>query len=193
MKTTTWRILILVALIALAIAYRPRGETVIAPTDDTIVEQGDNAMADDDDQLDAEIVVDEDDQQDDTVASGAAAQDDAENEEQDEETTTLNGYVPFEETQFETALEGEQNVALFFHAPWCPTCTALNQNIEQNEGTIADDTVVFKVDYDTATALKTKYGVTSQHTIVYVDSQGNAIKTERGAPSLEKVIEGFGA
>jgi hypothetical protein len=34
---------------------------------------------------------------------------------------------------------------------------------------------VFKTDYDTSNDLKTKYGVTYQHTFVQIDSSGNAI------------------
>nr|HRW20195.1 hypothetical protein [Dermatophilaceae bacterium] len=41
--------------------------------------------------------------------------------------------------------------------------------------------VVVKVDYDSATELRQKYGVTQQHTFVLVDGQGNAVKKWSGA------------
>lgn len=62
---------------------------------------------------------------------------------------------------------------LFFHASWCPKCRALEEDILANE--IPDDFTVFKVDFDTATELRQRYGVTLQTTIVYVDDEGDAL------------------
>lgn len=195
MKSTTRRVIILIILVALAIMLRPAKTPVVAPTDgDT---GSDTAVIEDDEEMD-EAAEDED--------TGVADNDDGMDAEDDvegtddaegtdtwtvEDTVILNGYVPFDETEYVTALQGTENVALFFHAPRCPTCTALNNDIESNEDTIPADTAILKVDYDAETALKQKYGVTSQHTIVYVDAEGNVVKTERGTPTLEKVLEGF--
>lgn len=63
--------------------------------------------------------------------------------------------------------------ALFFHASWCPKCRDLEEDILAN--TIPDGFTVFKVDYDSATELRQRYGVTVQTTIVYVDDDGNAL------------------
>lgn len=63
--------------------------------------------------------------------------------------------------------------ALFFHASWCPKCRALEADILAN--TIPDDVTIFKVDFDTATDLRQRYGVTLQTTIVYVDDDGDAL------------------
>lgn len=62
---------------------------------------------------------------------------------------------------------------LFFHASWCPKCRALEEDILANE--IPDDFTVFKVDFDTATELRQRYGVTLQTTIVYVDDEGDVL------------------
>ena len=62
---------------------------------------------------------------------------------------------------------------LFFHASWCPKCRALEEDILANE--IPDNFTVFKVDFDTATELRQRYGVTLQTTIVYVDDEGDAL------------------
>ena len=67
------------------------------------------------------------------------------------------------------------DVVLFFHAEWCPTCRRLESDINAN--TVPDGVHILKVDYDSETALKQKYGVTRQHTLVVVDSSGNKIKT----------------
>lgn len=80
------------------------------------------------------------------------------------------------------------NVVLFFHASWCPSCRALNQNIEANITSIPAGVSILKVDYDKEVELKKKYGVTSQHTLVQVEKNGNMIKKWSGGSSLENLI-----
>lgn len=63
---------------------------------------------------------------------------------------------------------------IFFHAPWCPQCRALEADIEE-QGVPAGVTI-FKADYDTSQDLRQKYGVTIQTTLVKVDDQGNEIQ-----------------
>lgn len=79
-------------------------------------------------------------------------------------------------------------VVLFFHASWCPSCRRLNADIEKNSTLIPDGVTVLKVDYDTSTDLKKKYGVTTQHTLVQVDQEGNLIKKWTGSSQLSKLI-----
>lgn len=82
----------------------------------------------------------------------------------------------------------EGDVVLFFHATWCPTCRALNSDIEKNISSIPKDLTILKTDYDTYTDLKKKYGITVQHTLVQVDKDGNLIKKWSGSPSLNDII-----
>jgi len=77
---------------------------------------------------------------------------------------------------------------LFFHAGWCPTCRALNSNIESNLSQIPDGVTIFKTNYDSQTALKQKYGVTYQHTLVQVDAEGNQIAKWSGSPTLSDLV-----
>jgi thioredoxin 1 len=69
---------------------------------------------------------------------------------------------------------------LFFHAPWCPNCRTADKDLVSiyADGTASIST--YKVDYDTAAALKSRYGVTYQHTFVLIDGEGNALKTVSG-------------
>ena len=76
-------------------------------------------------------------------------------------------------------------MVLYFHAPWCPTCQALDKNINANLGSIPEKTIIVKTDYDSSNDLKKKYGVTYQHTMVQVDSSGNKIKKWSGSPELK--------
>lgn len=72
------------------------------------------------------------------------------------------------------------DVILFFHADWCSSCRGLESDINANLSAIPDGLSIQKIDYDTATDLKKKYGVVRQHTLVQVDESGNAIKTLTG-------------
>ena len=78
---------------------------------------------------------------------------------------------------------------LFFHAPWCPQCKALEASIKA--GKIPDGVTIIKVDYDSSQKLKQKYGVTVQTTLVRVDDAGNLIKkyVAYSTPSLEALIK----
>jgi thiol-disulfide isomerase/thioredoxin len=62
------------------------------------------------------------------------------------------------------------HVVLFFHAPWCPDCKATDASL--TSAGVPDGLTVVKVDYDSMTDLKQKYGITQQHTFVQVDAAG---------------------
>jgi thiol-disulfide isomerase/thioredoxin len=76
------------------------------------------------------------------------------------------------------ALAKDNKVVIFFHAPWCPTCRALDAEITSKG--VKDGYVILKADYDTSKDLKAKYGVTSQHTLVQVDASGMPISKWSG-------------
>jgi thiol-disulfide isomerase/thioredoxin len=59
---------------------------------------------------------------------------------------------------------------LFFHASRCPSCRNLDSNIRQNVSQIPEDAIIYQVDYDTYSELKKMYGVRTQHTLVYLNS-----------------------
>jgi len=82
----------------------------------------------------------------------------------------------------------DHDVVLFFHASWCPTCKAVNDDINAHLSNIPDSLTLLKTDYDTETALKKKYGVTYQHTFVQVDAKGNLIKKWSGSPTLASLV-----
>lgn len=87
------------------------------------------------------------------------------------------------------ALAATGKVVLFFHASWCPTCRALNTDIEANTTSIPAGVTILKTDYDQETELKKQYGVTTQHTLVQVDQEGTLIKKWSGGSKLENVLE----
>jgi thiol-disulfide isomerase/thioredoxin len=76
---------------------------------------------------------------------------------------------------------------LFFHAPWCSQCVALEEDIEANG--VPDGVTIFKVDYDSNQDLRQEYGVTIQTTIVKVDDNGEKVETyvAYDEPTLDSV------
>jgi thiol-disulfide isomerase/thioredoxin len=77
---------------------------------------------------------------------------------------------------------------IFFHAPWCPTCKAGEADINANLDKIPENFQILKTDFDTSTALKQKYGVTSQSTFVKVDKDGNKISVGNGFTKLSDIV-----
>jgi thiol-disulfide isomerase/thioredoxin len=77
---------------------------------------------------------------------------------------------------------------LFFHASWCPKCRQLDEQLRA-EGA-PDGLTVFKVDYDSRTDLRQKYGVTLQTTVVFVDDRGELISSTvlYDDPSIDSLV-----
>lgn len=99
---------------------------------------------------------------------------------------SVGSYVAYSQDKIAMAETGD--VVLFFHASWCPSCRALNSDIEKNLNMIPAGVTILKTDYDKEVELKKKYGVTSQHTLVQVDKNGNLIKKWSGGSKLESLI-----
>ena len=79
-----------------------------------------------------------------------------------------------------------ENTVVFFHANWCPSCRAADAGI--SAGIVPENLTILKADYDAETELKKKYGVTTQHTFVLVDAQGEMIKKWVGGTSVDDVV-----
>lgn len=94
-------------------------------------------------------------------------------EEQIPETTSSQPgtYVDYSDSVI-ASTEGTK--ILFFHAPWCPQCRALEASIKSSQ--IPSNVTIIKVDYDTHQTLRQKYGVTIQTTLVKVDDNGSLVK-----------------
>ncbi|MRG60744.1 thioredoxin [Agromyces sp. CFH 90414] len=98
---------------------------------------------------------------------------------------TAGAYVEYTDGAIESTAGSK---VLFFHASWCPQCRALDEQL-QAEGA-PDGLTVFKVDYDSRTDLRQKYGVTLQTTVVFVDDAGEAISSSvlYDDPSIESLL-----
>lgn len=102
-------------------------------------------------------------------------------------TTTSQGSYENYSANIISATEGTK--ILFFHAPWCPQCRALESSI--NAGKIPSGVTIIKVDYDSSQSLRKKYGVTIQTTLVRVDDDGNLVEkfVAYESPTLQSVID----
>lgn len=80
------------------------------------------------------------------------------------------------------------NIILFFHATWCPSCRTLDKDINKNFSDLPPGTEIYKVDYDTNVSLRKQYKVTTQHTLVVVNSDGSLVKKWNGGNTLNSII-----
>ena len=104
------------------------------------------------------------------------------------DTSTDSGeYRDYESGLLTRADEGD--VVLFFHASWCPTCKALERNIDQEKNNIPEDLTILTLDYDIEKELKQKYNIVIQHTFVQVDSGGNEIAKWTGGNDLSSITK----
>lgn len=101
------------------------------------------------------------------------------------EEASAGTYTDYSEDLLARANSGD--VVIFFHAAWCPTCKALDRDINSKLEDIPSNLTILKVDYDTATELRKKYGVTLQHTLVQVDANGDEITSWVGGNTLGSI------
>lgn len=111
-----------------------------------------------------------------------------ENEQNQMNPVQSQKYIDYDPAAVDQALAEGKKVALFFHATRCPSCRALDKEINEDIDQLPQDSVTFKLDYDTQVALRKKYGVTRQHTIVIVDKNLEEIKKDAASANLEKLV-----
>jgi thiol-disulfide isomerase/thioredoxin len=98
-------------------------------------------------------------------------------------------YIDYSSTALSSALSSSKKVVLFFHASWCPNCRSLDANIRSEAAKIPANSVILKVDYDSETDLKRKYGVVTQTTLVTLDSKGDLLNKKAGVANLGEIFE----
>lgn len=104
-------------------------------------------------------------------------------------TTSKGSFISYEEYQNNKTASSGNKIVYFFNAKWCPTCKVLNEDLTKNQANIPNGVTIVSVDYDTYSDLKKQYGVTYQHTLVQVDTNGTQIKKWSGGNNLESVLE----
>lgn len=83
---------------------------------------------------------------------------------------------------------------LFFYASWCPTCRPVDADLRSQQEKLPKDVMVIRVNYndpdtnDEEKQLARKYGITYQHTFVYIDAQGKEVKKWNGG-GIDEILE----
>lgn len=104
--------------------------------------------------------------------------------------SALGPQVDYFTTEAEAAKMAEgSKVVYFFAATWCPNCRETYKNLSANYAMIPKNVKVLFVNYDKASDLKKKYGVTYQHTFVLIDSMGRAVKTWSGSQTVADIVK----
>lgn len=83
-----------------------------------------------------------------------------------------DGFQPFTKSQLANALANDINVVLYFSADRCPSCQLLTKSLEADQFAFPKDLLVLSIDFDEQTDLVSEYGVVRQHTLIFLNSDG---------------------
>lgn len=83
-------------------------------------------------------------------------------------------YVEYSDTALAKA-KRDGRAVLFFWAPWCSTCSVLDDELREKSNELPTDVTILKVNFDTQKELKRKYQIVQQHTLVQIDKNGNEV------------------
>lgn len=103
-------------------------------------------------------------------------------------------YIYYNQDSFNEDIKYNK-VVLFFYASWCPTCAILQNELNSSKDRIPDGVRIIRVPYDDVSganqetlAMNSKYGVTYQHTLVQIDSNGELLKKWNGSSNLDEIL-----
>ena len=101
-------------------------------------------------------------------------------------------YITYDQYQASKDKYADSKVVLFFNAKWCPACRTINEALTSDPGKIPAKTTVVSVDYDQHTDLRQRYGVTTQHTFVQIDTNGEKTRqwVSTSVDALLKELQG---
>jgi thiol-disulfide isomerase/thioredoxin len=97
---------------------------------------------------------------------------------------TFTTYTP--ET-LDTWKNSNQKFALYFTAPWCPTCRALESKMNERIEEFPDNTTIINVDFDTNHPLRVEYGITIQTSFVFYNTDGTTQKEYN--PTVDTILD----
>ncbi len=97
-------------------------------------------------------------------------------------------YIDYTEQNLESAKRNGRPVLFFAATVWCQTCQALEKEIKERGNILPSDVTILKVDYDNDKVMNNKYRVTSQHTLIVLDQNGNEVKRWIGG-NLDALIQ----
>ena len=107
----------------------------------------------------------------------------------DEALPGPGSYVTLADYEADQAAYAGTDVVLFFNAEWCSTCKVARDNIQSDLSGIPSGLTIVVVDFDTASDLRQKYGVTVQHTFVQIDADGNERAKWSGSVTADEIAQ----
>lgn len=78
---------------------------------------------------------------------------------------------PYTAATLAAAQKADKPVALHFHADWCPTCRAQTKVLQELQSGQGLNLTILVANYDTEKALKRRFNVNVQSTLVVLKSQ----------------------
>jgi thiol-disulfide isomerase/thioredoxin len=112
-----------------------------------------------------------------------------ESKESEPAAAASGAFITLAEYEGSKDMYADSDVVLFFAADWCPTCQTTKKNLEADPAAIPAGLAVVRVDYDNSDELKQKYGVTTQHTFVQVDADGNEVAKWTGSLTADEIAK----
>jgi thiol:disulfide interchange protein len=115
--------------------------------------------------------------------------DEMESKEAEPAAAASGAFITLAEYEGSKDMYAAGDVVLFFAADWCPTCQTTKKNLEADPAAIPAGLAIVRVDYDDSDELKQKYGVTTQHTFVQVDADGNEVAKWTGSLTADEIAK----
>jgi pentapeptide MXKDX repeat protein len=110
--------------------------------------------------------------------------------EKDDAMSASGSYVTLADYSANEAKYADSKKVYFFHASWCPICRSIDEEITGDTSKIPAKVTIIKTDFDSATELRKKFGVSTQYTFVEVDAAGNEV-SQWSATTLQKALDGI--
>src|SRR3989344_5625391 len=96
--------------------------------------------------------------------------------EQSELRMDMLNYLDYSDSTLTNAQKKGRSVLFFAATIWCQTCSALEEEIIERQAEIPFNVTILKVDYDNDKVMNQRWSVTSQHTLVVLDENGQEVK-----------------
>jgi thioredoxin-like negative regulator of GroEL len=98
---------------------------------------------------------------------------------------------PYSAQALAAAQKADQPVAIQFHADWCPTCKAQDKVLQSLKAEPGLDVTLLIANYDTEKALKKRFNVRAQSTIVALHGKQERARLvgETSEDSIRKVLK----
>lgn len=85
-------------------------------------------------------------------------------------------YLDYSDQTFSSSLKYGKTLLFFAATTWCSNCAEIDKEIKVRNSELPKDVTILKVDYDRDAAMKAKYAVTQQTTLILFDKNGKETK-----------------